>query len=234
MVLYGFSFSQNRKIDTVAVSLLDRMSAMIGSLHSCSVSLSVNYDINTHELGLIKHSDEQQVFMHGTDKMLVRSEGDKGNRAYLYDGNSFTYYSIDKNQYSQVVAPGAVMTMIDSINKTFGIDFPAADFFYPSFVDDIIGESQNLEYLGITKIGNKECFHIAGITKDKSYQFWISNDAFYLPVKMIMVRIDKPANPQYETILSNWKLNPELPDALFEFHAAPHAKKINMVAHPNK
>ncbi|MDP4214117.1 MAG: DUF2092 domain-containing protein, partial [Bacteroidota bacterium] len=59
--------------------------------------------------------------------------------------------------------------------------------FYPSFVDDLLSESKNPIYLGITKVSGKEFFHIAGIAKDKPYQFWISNDAFTLPLKMVIV-----------------------------------------------
>ncbi len=54
--------SQVRRIDTVAVSILDRMSAIIGELGSCSVTIRSNYDITSKELGLIKHSDEEQLF----------------------------------------------------------------------------------------------------------------------------------------------------------------------------
>ena len=41
------SMAQAPRIDTVAVSILDRMSAMIGDLSSCSVTIRSNYDIAT-------------------------------------------------------------------------------------------------------------------------------------------------------------------------------------------
>ncbi|MBS1668954.1 MAG: DUF2092 domain-containing protein [Bacteroidetes bacterium] len=227
---FANSNAQPHRIDSVAVSVLDHMSAMIGSLHSCNVSINSNYDISNKELGLIKHSDDQQLFFHGSDKMLMKSAGDKGTRYYFYNGKTFTFYSIDKNQYSQIPAPASVINMIDSVNKTYGIKFPAADFFYPGFVDDLISESQNLVFLGTTKIGETECFHIAGTAKDKTFQFWISDDAFFLPVKMVIVHTTKPGNPQYEALYSKWQINPELPDALFEFNVPPNSKKIKMIA----
>src|ERR1700735_1308816 len=69
------SMAQAPRIDTVAVSILDRMSAMIGDLSSCSVTIRSNYDIATKDLGLIKHSDEQALYMQGPNKLLVRSDG---------------------------------------------------------------------------------------------------------------------------------------------------------------
>ncbi len=222
------AMAQAPGIDTVAVSILDRMSATIGDLSSCSVTVHSNYDIESKELGLVKHSDEQQLFMQGSDKLMVRSEGDKGSREFYYDGQALSYYSLAKNHYGQIPAPATTMAMIDTINKRYGIEFPIADFFYPGFVDDILADSKNLAYLGITKVDGKECFHIAGRGRDKTFQFWIANDAWSLPVKMVIVYTGKEMSPQYEAVLSDWQVNPNLPASLFQFKPPPNAKKIEL------
>jgi hypothetical protein len=230
---FGFAAhlqAQSPKVDTVAVSILDKMSAIIGSLNSCSVTVKSNYDIPSRQLGLIKHSDEEQLFLHGPDKLLVRSEGDRGTKYLTYNGRTFTYYSLDRNQYGQVETPTSIMQMIDSVNRRYGIEFPAADIFYPSFVDDILSEAKNLQYLGLTKIDGKECYHVAGTAKDKTFQFWISDDAFSLPLKMVIIYTSKEMNPQFESVLTDWKINPDLPDALFDFTAPPKAKKIKLIS----
>jgi len=220
--------AQTRKIDTVAVTILDKMSAMIGDLSSCSVTIRSNYDVRSKELGLVKHSDEEQLFLHGPDKLLIRSEGDKGSRDFIYNGETLSYYSMDKNQYGQIRIPASIMEMIDTVNKLYGIEFSGADFFYPGFVDDILSESKALVYLGLTKVDGKECFHIAGTASDKTFQFWISNDAFTLPLKMVIIYTGKELSPQYEAVLTGWQVNPTLPDALFNFSAPPKAKKIKL------
>jgi len=223
-------YAQTTKIDTVAVFVLDRMSAMIGDLNACSVAIKSNYDINSREFGLVKHSDEQQLYLHGPNKLFVSSEGDKGSHNLSYNGSTLTYYSHDKNQYGQIAIQAPVMSMIDSVSKVYGIIFPAADFFYPTFVDDILADAKSLAFIGITKVGDKDCYHIAGTAKDKTFQFWISEDAFYLPMKMVIVYTGKPNSPQFESEFSNWQVNPDLPDALFEFTAPPQAKKIKLIA----
>ena len=220
---------QARRIDTVAVAILDRMSAMIGDLGSCSFTVKSNYDVSSKDLGLIKHSDEEQLFLHGPNKMLLKSEGDRGSRDFYFDGAKLSYYSLDKNQYGQIDASMSLVEMIDTVNKLYGIDFPAADFLYPTFVDDILAESKELVYLGLTKVDGKECYHIAGKGQDKTFQFWITDDAFSLPVKMVIVYTSKEMNPQYEAVLTDWQVNPNLPDALFEF-AVPHkAKRVRLM-----
>ena len=221
--------TQTRRIDTVAVAILDKMSAVIGDLGSCSVTIKSNYDITSKELGLIKHSDEEQLYLHGPNKLLLRSDGDRGSRDFYFDGSKLSYYSLDKNQYGQIDAAMSLVEMIDTVNKLYGIEFPAADFLYPTFVDDILADSKELVYLGLTKIDGKECFHIAGRGSDKSFQFWISNDAYTLPMKMVLVYTNKEMNPQYEAVLTDWQVNPSLPDAMFTFTVPHKAQRVKLV-----
>ncbi|HEY2648709.1 MAG TPA: DUF2092 domain-containing protein [Puia sp.] len=226
--------AQKTNIDTIAVAILDRMTAMIGSLGSCHYTVRSNYDIRSQHLGLVKHGDDEQIYMQGPNKLLLRSQGDRGERSIYYDGETLSYYSMENNQFATLALSAPIVDMIDTVNKLYGIEFPASDFFYPSFVDDLLSESKNLIYLGMTKVDGKDCFHIAGTTPDKTYQFWISDDALTLPIKMVIVYTNRDMNPQYEAVLSDWQINPNLPSSLFEFMAPPKAKKIKMARGPVK
>src|SRR5450432_2836959 len=220
--------AQRMNIDTIAVAILDRMSAMIGSLSSCHFTVKSNYDIRSQHLGLVKHGEEEQLYMQGPNKLLIRSQGDRGERSIYYNGETLTYYSMENNQFATIPLSVSIVEMIDTVNKLYGIEFPASDFFYPTFVDDLLSESKNLIYLGMTKVDGKDCFHIAGTAADKTFQFWISDDALTLPLKMVIVYTNRDTNPQYEAVLSDWQINPVLPAALFEFMAPPKARKIKM------
>jgi hypothetical protein len=226
--------AQRMNIDTIAVAILDRMSAIIGSLSSCHYTVKSNYDVRSQHLGLVKHGDDEQIYMQGPNKLLIRSQGDRGERSIYYDGETLSYYSLENNQFATIALTAPIVDMIDTVNRLYGIEFPASDFFYPTFVDDLLSESKNLIYLGMTKVDGKDCFHIAGTTADRTYQFWISDDALTLPMKMVIVYTNRDMNPQYEAVLSDWQINPALPAALFEFMAPPKAKKIKMTKAPVK
>jgi hypothetical protein len=189
------ALAQRTNIDTIAVSILDRMSAMIGSLTSCHYTVRSNYDVRSQHLGLVKHGDDEQIYMQGPNKLLIRSQGDRGERSIYYDGETLNYYSMENNQFASLAFSAPIVDMIDTVNKLYGIEFPASDFFYPTFVDDLLSESKSLIYLGMTKVDGKDCYHIAGITADKSYQFWVADDALTLPVKMVIVYTNRDMNP---------------------------------------
>jgi hypothetical protein len=231
IVLINFrAIAQESDYDTTAILLLDRMGEVIGDLQSCSFSVSTSFDQPGDEIGLIKYFIVHQVYFSGPDKMLINSNGDKGHSGFWYNGKQLAYYSYSENNYAIIEAPSTTIATIDTVNKTYGIEFPAADFFYPSFTDDLIEHNDQIKFIGKSKIEDIDCFHIVAKNKDIITQIWISDDAFFLPVKLVISYSKTIPNTQYEATYSDWVLNPDLPNAVFEFTPPAGANKLRLIA----
>jgi len=228
--LVSVTIAQEVKYDSVAMLILDRMSDVIGDLESCSFRVNSSFDIDDESHGLIKQFIYNEVYMAGPDKMLVNIMGPKGHNQYWYNGTNLFYYSYDENNYAVIEAPPTILKAIDSINKNYEIEFPAADFFYPGFTDDLIESSDQISFLGNSLINGKDCFWILATGKDKRIQLWISNDAFNLPAKYVIVYRNLDGNPQFEATFSDWQVNPNLPPTMFDFMPPPMATKIRMIS----
>lgn len=213
------------KKDTVAVMILQRMSDVIGDLTSVSFDLSTSTDVDDYKYGIIKEFGWDQVYMVGPNKMLIHAYGYKGHRGFWYNGETTTYYSFDENNFAVIPSPASIIATIDSIHNTYGIDFPAADFFYPTFTEDVLDYFDNVIFLGKKMVDGQECFHILATNEDTSAQFWVANDAFNLPKRFVLTYKNKN-NMQYESTFSNWKLNPDLPNSAFNFLPPPQAAEI--------
>jgi hypothetical protein len=224
---------QTQRIDSTAVFLLHRAGETLQDIKSCSFTAITTYDVPNESLGLIKHAITDKVSIKFPDKMKVTSAGDKGNRGLWYNGKKLNYYSFDNNTYGFTAAPGSVIETIDEVSKKFGIEFPGADFFYPTFLQDLISEQGNLIFLGKTIVDGRECFHIAGSDKIKSYQFWIGSDDLFLPVKLVIVYTSDKDKPQYEAVYKDWTINNDYPDSLFEFTTPPKATKVKLAPREN-
>jgi hypothetical protein len=223
-------FGQDSNYDTTAIQILDKMADIIGNLASCSYNLNTSYDVIDVELGTIKHFDNHKVYMVGPDKMLVDSRGDKGHRGYWYNGKQLAYYSYTQNNFAVIDAPSTIIAAIDTVNKVYGIDFPAADLFYPTFTDDLINNYDEIILAGTSEVSNKNCFHIIAKNSQMSIQLWISNDALFLPERMVIVYYDVNPNTQYDATFTGWKINPQLPDAMFDFSPPAGANELTLVA----
>lgn len=221
--------AQEAKVDPVAVQILDHMSDVIGELKSCAYNLSTSQDMIDPDDGLIKSFADSKVIMVGPDKMLIKVDGNNGNRGFWYNGTSVTYYSFSENNYAKIEAPSDIISTIDTVSFNYDLEIPAADFFYPSFTDDVLESFDSVKYLGEKMIGNESCFHLKTTNNEMEVQYWISNDAYNLPKKYLIIYKDKN-NMQYEGTFSNWEINPDIPDAVFEFTPPPKAREIQILA----
>jgi len=229
LILALFSGRTYAQYDTIAVAILDSMSSQIGELETCSYKFYSEYDISNSEYGLITHSETGNVFLKGPDKIFIEKKGDKGHKEFFYNGKSFLLYSYDRNQYATVPAAMTLLELVDSLSSYFGVEFPGADIFYPDFVDNLLETSNNLIFLGITFIGDTECYHIAGAKDDMTYQIWVTDDEYPIPVKLSLVYIDRPDDPRYTIIFKDWEMNPVLDDSKFDFTVPDGAQLIKLV-----
>ncbi len=226
----------NRSIaqyDTIAIAILDSMSYNIGELESCSFSFNTENDIPNDEFGLITHGEFGNIILKAPNRMYMEKKGDKGHKEFFSDGESFSLYSHDKNQYATAKSTMSLMEFIDSLSGYYGIEFPGADVFYPDFVDNILATSNNLVYLGLAMIGDKECYHIAGARDDMTFQIWVSSDGRYIPVKLSIVYILKAGNPRYSITFSDWKSNESIDESKFAFRIPEGAKQVKLIQSGN-
>jgi hypothetical protein len=235
MTLSGVNGSaQSGKYDSIGILIFDRMSNVIGDLESCSFKLTVANDEWVPSKGLTKYFSAYEVFMGGPNKMLVDAQGLHGHRRYIYNGTQMAYYSFTENNYSIIPAPDNTIKMIDSLHEMYDIEFPAVDFFYPAFTDDLLHDADSLRFIGLENVGNNEYLHLFVYGRDMDFQFWVNSDAYSLPARFSITYKTKQGTPQYLAMFSDWQINPKFPDAIFDFLPPPNATKIRMMSKNDK
>jgi len=223
-------FSQNeKKTDSIAVRILNKMSAVMGEIPALSVDLETAIDKQNELLENERFHSQHELHFSGPSKMTIHSRGDNGNKAMWYNGKFLTYYSYDENNYVTLAAPETTIAMIDSMNTRFGIKFPGADLFFPSLTEDVLDLFDYLKYLGKKTVDGQECFHLIASNQNMTFQVWISNNSMYLPKKYLFVD-KKNHHQQFEGTFSNWSLNPVIPNAVFEFTPPKNARLISILS----
>ena len=228
--MFAAAHSQEKSYDTMAIVVLDHMSAIIGDLTSCRFSLTAETDYNDPDLGTVTRHEQSDVSFSGPDKMLIDTRGDKGHRGYWYNGRTLTWYSFTENNYVVIKAPDRTIDMIDSINDTYGIVFPAADFFYPTFTDDLIDMSDNISFEGRKIVCGQSCYQIVATNSDMTVQIWVADNLMFLPLKMVITSYGNGETSRYEAVFSDWQINPGLPGAMFEFALPPGAHEVSILS----
>lgn len=217
-LLFGISIivscsQQSNEYDLRAVQKLDTLVETIGDLESCSFTLNVRKNLLTNPETTDTIFTEHDVYLRGPDKMYIYSKSAENNIAYWYDGDSLSYFSFSKNKYRSFKAPENILATIDAIHEKYGVDFPAADFFYPTLTDDILNFYDFVYYLGEVESNGEKYIHIEASTEKEILGLWISSKT-NLPAQLL---IENNAGEFYEAQFSNWRLNPDLNDEMFLF-----------------
>ena len=174
----------------------------------------------------VEYSNTHDVYLRGPNKMHIYTIGSKGEKSYWYDGNSLAYYSYDKNIYDTVSAPATIIPAIDFLHNKYGIDFPASNFFYPDFTDDILNNFNNVFYLGEVVQDDVDCIAIEALNDNNILSIWIEKETG-LPYKMMLEKNKENAG-YYVASFTNWRTNPTLPDILFEFEPPEGATRVKI------
>lgn len=223
------SSSQVKSPDSTAIAIFDKMSRVIGEFSSLSFTLDVRNDEVDQDLGVITHFSQSKISFNGPSQLQIHSTSDKGHRGLWFDNEVLTYFSFKENNFAVIPTFPTTIEMIDDVHERYGIDFPAADFFSPTFTDDVLLNFNELKFVGLRQMSGVECFYILAKREDMVVQFWIANEALYLPVKVIITEKKDKESLQYEASFSNWNINPFLPDAMFQFQQPPNAKEISIL-----
>ncbi len=213
--------------DERAVEVLDSLSNSIGELTSVSYTLNTIVKQKNSDGEIVEIINEHDVYMRGPNKMVVHSIGTRGEKNYWYNGSSFAYFSYSTNEYDTMAAPATILKTIDLLHKKYNIDFPAADFFYATLTDDVLENFDKLLYWGTNTIGDKKLDVISAYNKKRTIQLWVDSSS-KLPIKFVLFGEGESKGDRYEATFSNWKLNPQLPDIMFEYTPTSDAKKIDL------
>ncbi|SFU17797.1 hypothetical protein SAMN04489724_4703 [Algoriphagus locisalis] len=221
--------AQEKKMDTTALMILDKMSGMFGGLSSVGFTSNVSKDVAYAEDFFIKEFASSKVKLVGPNKFTVRLNGEQKDDLYSYNGSQVIYYSFANNLYTVADAPDNLIETIDWLYDDFGVELTTADLFYPTFSKDFTDQMDFIEFLGVTHINGERVFHIGAANENATIQLWISDDGYFLPMKALITYLDGAQSHQHETDFSDWELNTSYPESMFEFLPPPGAKQITWI-----
>jgi hypothetical protein len=162
------------------------------------------------------------------DRLRLESRGDLINRDLVYDGSTVTLFDHDENAYTQVEFSGTVEEMMDMLLERYGVQTPLADLFAmdrATILDDV----EAGRHIGMSRVGEHECHHLAFTQEDIDWQAWI--DAGEQPIMRRLVITDKglPSQPQYALTLLSLSTPEEIAEEEFAFEPPEGAEQIDLV-----
>ena len=138
--------------------------------------------------------------------------------------------SKDENIYGTVEAPNSIDEMFDFVMAEYDISIPLADLLFRKPYDILIANVYTGTYVGLDKIADRDCHHLAFQQELIDWQIWIGAGETALPLKLVITYKEDPGQPQYSATINEWNLSPGFSNEIFEFSLPAGAKRVDLKA----
>lgn len=213
--------------DPKAMEILRQMSDYLGSAGTFSVKMATFSD-HVRDSGIkIKSSAERQVFVRRPSEFHARVQfDDQTSREVWYDGNTLIRLDRPKKEYMKLAFSGSIDELLDHVIDNYEVQLPLADFLYSDIVGTFGGNIISAEYVGERLVRGVLCHQLSIESTGADWQIWVEADDTPVPCRFAIVYVNVPGEPEYLAIFDEWKINPNLDEALFKFKTPNDAKEV--------
>jgi hypothetical protein len=208
-----------------ALIVVSEMGQQLAGLESFSVRSESTFD-EPLSGQLVEQSQTTDIMAHRTEGFRMNTEGDLMNSSAYFNGTDFVMFDQDRNFYAVTPFSGTLHALTDHLANKLGVILPVAELLRNDPGKAMIDQVETIFYVGLNKVEDDHCHHVAGRNKNgMEWELWVSNDTL-LPRKVVVRDPSLPGAPRSVAVLSNWKLNPTLPEMIFHFLIPPEATQI--------
>jgi hypothetical protein len=218
-----------RAVEPKADELLHKMSDQLRKLGQFRMEAEVLFDQVAADGQKIQLSTRFSVDEKRPDQMRGELAGDTPGRRFWYDGHQLATLDTQRNVYSVVQAEGAIDAMLDHMGDRYGWTVPVSDLLLGNPYEALSGEVQTGQYLGLHRVGEFKCHHLAFAQENLDWQIWIDAGEQALPRKVVIDYKDMMGDPQFMATIVKWDTNPNLKPDDFKFEPPKGAEKIEML-----
>ncbi len=213
-------------LEPKAIDILKQASARLAAAKTLSFTAVSTYERAARNGQPLYYSSIQQVTMERPNKLRVMTPGDGTPDEFYYDGKTMTAYVPSKNLAAVADAPPTIDKLIDEAWEKAAIYFPFSDLIVSDPYADLSKRLKSAFYVGRSMaVGGVPTDMIALAGDDAAAEVWIGV-ADHLPRQIRAVYANEPAHARYQTVFSDWRLDPPVPPNAFSSADAAKADHI--------
>jgi hypothetical protein len=218
--------AQASAVDPAATKILKKMTDYVSGLDQFGVRTQVTLEDVLDSGHRIDMDISARVSISRPDKLRAERSGDLVDQVFYYDGKTLTLYDPSSNLYATEPAPGSIEELLDYARETLGLIIPIADLAYRNAYALLMQDVTAAMVVGKSMIGGVKCDHLLFSRPGVDFQVWVSDTQPPLPYKYVVTDTENPGWVSITTVMSGWKLAPNLEQAHFNFVPPTGAKSI--------
>jgi hypothetical protein len=227
------SAEEGGPIDPRAAEKLQRMSAVLAKARNLSLTAESLYDQVESSGVKIKRAVSQEIVLQRPDSLYFRSVRDDGKvREGRYDGRALTIVPEGGGAYARIDVPGTVDTMLDLIQADYQVNVPVADLLYGDLYGRVKDHLLSGVDLGERTVGGEVLDHLSFETTGVDWQLWLEQGDRPLPRRLVVTFVNVSGEPEYLTVIKEWKLDPTVQGEMFRFDPPADWRRIEIPKAP--
>ena len=216
-------------IEPQVLTILKQMSDTLDSLTEFSFRADINFDEVLNSGQIVKLGGTSHIVVKRPNHVYAEFSGDRAERKAWYDGDKLTVINTGNGFYGQIDTPDTIDSTLDYLMKNYDFTLPLADLLHTDSYQAFTESAVTGVMVYDSKIGGKECSHLAFEGESIDWQVWVSKKEPTLPCKLVITYRDKEDSPEYEALFSDWKLDQNVHDSLFKPILPKDATKIDFI-----
>jgi hypothetical protein len=217
-------------IDPRADDLLRAVCKYLTDAKSLAFSADVWEDVVSEGGRKLQSQRTTDVAIRRPDRIVAHSRTERKSRDAYYDGKSLTIYNPATNFYGIMTdVPKNIDETVDFVAQKFGVTMPLSDLITSDIPGSLLKDVRRGDYLGRQRVAGVDCHHRGFIQENIDWQLWIEEGNQPLIRRVVITYKNEPQSPQFSATISDWRIDPPLPDFAFQFRAPAGASKIDVL-----
>ncbi|MEW6337208.1 MAG: DUF2092 domain-containing protein [Acidobacteriota bacterium] len=216
-------------VEAEALALLDAAWDWLGAQESYAFHADLEYDEVFGEATRVRVSSRLDALVRQPDRFKVFIDGDRGRKAFYYNGESFVLADLRSRTWAAAPVTGPNDTAVDTIAGELNVQLPLSDFLVtsPAYSAD---ELQGAYVVGESRVAGRRCHQVLLLLDDIDVQLWIEADGNPLIRKLVIVFREAPGAPQFEATFTEWYPPTQLSDYVFTHRPGDGDRHVELAA----
>jgi hypothetical protein len=211
-------------------ALLEAMSSYLSSLEAFELQANVTFDDVPLPDTKVQYSGSMEVQLRRPDRLHVSYQDDLTARELWLDESMVTVFGPMENLWAASTAESTIDATLRKLASDYGLSLPLDDLFSTDPYSVLMANVKNQRYMGLHEVDGVPCHHLIFGQENVNWQAWIEAGTKPLVRKVVITYKTLPMAPQFAIVLTDWRLNPKLPDSRFRPEIPDGAAKIEFLA----
>ncbi len=201
-----------------AIAALGRMSQFLAAHPALRFEAEIHYDAIQESGQKIEFGSHRRVAVRRPERARVQVTHREGTRELItFDGKRLSAVVPERHAYASMEFSGSVPDALDHLVNEYGFASPLSDLLRKDLAGDVEERVISGRRIGVVTIAGTRCEHLAFRGQLVDFQVFIEHGDAPIPVRLVIDYHEEEGNPQFRAMLSDWELEPDLPNSLFRF-----------------